>query len=265
MLIFIKRIPMKKYFAILVGVITLAACVRAGDYDLFPFRRSFVNSIRGYTIHDFDDEIYKGTEDIRESEVMMNKALTVKKGEAVLSDKLFDRSSYEKTIFMPNINGTLQGAFSLKLNSRQTYSVDKWVKIDGTKYYMLYSGIGSSYYLFDDDGTFYNHEGVDREGTLQIMEETVMLYPSNLKMNKITETRDEISNVRNGYEVKYGGVQLNRIWFDYLTYDGSDSSGNFERISFPDKPGLITINGKGLRVINADNNKITYMILKNDD
>ncbi len=256
---------MKKYLAAFVGVLTITSCIRAGDYDLLPFRKGLVNSIRGYTIHDFSDDVYKDTETIRESEVIMNKALTARKGEAILSDKFFDKSVYEKTIFMPNVSGTLQGAFTFKLDARKTYDIDKWVKIDGVKYYLLQNNIGNSYFLFDDDGNFYEHEGIDKDGTLQVMSETFMRYPSNLKMNKIVQTRDEISNVHNGYEVKYGGIQLDRIWFDYLTYDGNDSSGNFKKISFPNKPGLITINGKGFRIINADNDKITYMVLKNDD
>ncbi len=256
---------MKKFLTVLACILVITSCIRAGDYDLLPFRKSLINSIRGYKISDFSDDVYKGTENIRENEVVMNKALTARKGETILSDKIFDKSIYEKTIFMPNVTGTLQGAFAMKLNARKTYSVDKWVKIDGVKYYLLYSNIGNSYFLFDDEGNFYEHEGIDREGTLQIMQEVVMRYPSNLKMTKTIETRDEISNVRNGYEVKYGGAKLDRIWFDYLTYDGSDSSGNFEKISFPNKPGLITINGKGLRVISADDNKITYMVLKNDE
>ena len=92
-----------------------------------------------------------------------------------------------------------------------------------------------------------------------------MIYPSDMKMNTVVKYRDQISNVRNGYEVKYAGAKLDRIWFDYLAYDGSDSSGDFEKISFPNKPGLISFNGKGLRVIKADDNSLTYMILKNDD
>lgn len=257
---------MKKYITFFALVIVLSGCVRAGNFDLLPFRKSIVNSVRGYSINDFDSEEYKGTSDVRENEVTMNKAITVKKGEALLSDKLYSRSSYERTAFMPNTSGSLQNMlFNLNLNERKVYDVNHWVKIDGKKYYLLDSGLDGYFCLFDDDGNFYPKGGFDKDGVLQIMPEDIMLYPSNIKMNKIIKSRDEVSNVRNGYELKYAGVKLDRIWFDYLTYDGSDVSGNFERINFPNQPGLITVNGKGLRVIKADDNNITFMILKNED
>ena len=51
-----------------------------------------------------------------------------------------------------------------------------------------------------------------------------------------------------------------------MTYDLDDNDGGqFERINFPNKPGLITINGKGLRVLKADDEAITFMILKVED
>lgn len=257
---------MKNLLMIIVVAFALSGCVRAGNFDLLPFRKSIVNYARGYSIHDFNSEVYKGTDDIRENEVVMNKALTVRKGEAVLSDKLYNKASYEHTAFMPSESGSLQNlVFSLNLDARKTYEVSYWVNIKGTKYYLLNSDLDGYFYLFDDDGNFYNYGGLDKDGILQIMPEEVMVYPSNLKMNKIIKSRDEISNVRNGYEVKYTGEHLGRIWFDYMAYDGSDVAGKFERISFPNQPGLITVNGKGLRVIKADDNSITYMILKNDD
>jgi len=256
---------MNKYLIAIMVVLGLSGCIRAGDYDVFPIRKSLISSIRGYAIHNFDSETNTGTTNVRENELTMNKALTVKKGEAVISDKFYDKTSFEKTAFMPNTNGTLQSIAPTKLVANKLYDIDKWVKIDGVKYYLLPETTDGAYYLFDDNGIFYEHEGIERDGSLQILEDDIFIYPANLKMNKIVKSRDEISNVRNGYEAKYAGAELDRIWFDYLTYDGSDSSGKFERISFPNKPGLITINGKGLRVIKADDDKLTFMILKNED
>ncbi len=257
---------MKKYITFLALILVLSGCVRAGNFDLLPFRKSIINAARGYSIHEFNSEEYKGTSNIRENEVVMNKALTVRKGEAVLSDKLYDRASYEHTSFKPNMSGSLQNmVFPLNIDARKTYDVSYWVKIDGSKYYLLESSLDGYFYLFDEEGNFYEHGGLDKDGVLQILPEEVMVYPSGMKMEKIIKSRDEVSNVRNGYEIKYAGVQLDRIWFDYLAYDGSDVSGKFDRINFPNQPGLITVNGKGLRVIKADDNSITFMILKNED
>jgi hypothetical protein len=77
--------------------------------------------------------------------------------------------------------------------------------------------------------------------------------------------RDEISNVKKGYEVKYGGLKLDRVWFDYLDYDKNNQNGGvFEKISFPNMPGLITINGVNMRVLDANEDTLTYIILSDD-
>ena len=256
---------MRKYFVALVCALSLSACVRAGNFDLLPFRSSVVNSLRGHAIHDFDSKAYQGTSTVRENEVVMNKALNARKGEAVIKDKLYEKSTYLRTVFKPNKSGSLQNlVYPLPLDARKIYESDKWVKIDGVVYHLLATEIDDYYYLFDEDGNFYNHGGIDKNGVLQLMSDEILLYPSDIKMNVISQQIDEVSNVRNGYEVKYGGAELDRIWFDYFVYDGN-ADGHFERINFPNKPGLITINGKGLRVIRADKDNITYMILKNDD
>ena len=101
---------------------------------------------------------------------------------------------------------------------------------------------------------------------MTLLDGELFVYPSDLKIMKIAKIRDEISNVKDGYEVKYAGTKLGRIWFDYLAYDlDNNNGGQFEKINFPNKPGLITINGKGLRVLNANDEAITFMILKVDD
>ena len=166
---------------------------------------------------------------------------------------------------MANKAGSLQDAVhQLNIKPRQAYEAKRYIKMDGKVYYILESGINDYVYMFDDDGNFYNYGGLEDDGVIRILDEELVVYPADLKMQKTVQTRDEISNVRRGYEVKYAGNDLGRIWFDYLAYDGSDASGKFERISFPDKPGLITINGKGLRVVKANDGSITFMVLKDE-
>ena len=86
-----------------------------------------------------------------------------------------------------------------------------------------------------------------------------------MKIKIINKMHDSISNIKNGYQVKYGGIKFDRLFFDYLGFDNEDNTaGEFKQINFPNKPGLIVINGLGLRVLNADDNSITYMILKDN-
>ena len=120
-------------------------------------------------------------------------------------------------------------------------------------------------FLFDEQGNLYEKGGKIVDERLQLIEEGVFAYPTNLKATIVNKMRDDVSNVKNGYQVKYGGVEFDRLFFDYLEFDSDDDSiTDFKRINFPDKSGLIVINGIGLRVLNADDNSITYIILKDN-
>ena len=259
---------MKKHFLILVMFGFLAGCIQAGDYDLMPVRKKIVAAINGYSIdYSEAEEEYIGSEGFRESDVVTNKAITVKKGEAILSDKVFDKNTFRAYIYRPNKKGALEHrSYTVKMDNKTDYELIGWVTIDGVRYSILGSEVEDYVFLFDDSGKFYKYPAKINDGILTLLDGELFVYPSDLKIMKIAKMRDEISNVKDGYEVKYAGTKLGRIWFDYLNYDLDDNNGGqFERISFPNKPGLITINGKGLRVLKADDEAITFMILKVKD
>lgn len=257
---------MNKNLLLYGALFLLSGCIRADHYNLSP-AKGIVDNLRSYSVYEFNAEENTGMVSERDNEIVKNKALTVRKGEAVLSDKFYDKTTYEKLAFLPNKKGSLHSlTYQFNLNPREDIVLDKYTKIDGKKYYLLDAGLDGYTYLFDEDGKFYDYAGLLKDGDLFLLEgEEIMPYPADLKMNKISKTRDEISNVRKGYEVKYAGADLGRIWFDYLDYNGSNNSGKFDRISFPNQPGLITINGSGLRVLKADDDKITFMILTHED
>lgn len=256
---------MKKQIACLLLCLLSTGCIRAGDYDLVPVRTKIVNSINGYSI-DFKEakEDHVKRRGVREHDYVMNKAVTVKKGEAVLSDKFFDLDTYRSSVYKVNKKGALQNqAFPLRLDNRKEYDILGWITMNGERYALLESDLEDYVFLFDESGKFYNKAGLVKDGTVMILDEEIFAYPSDLRITEIVKNRDQASNIKNGYEIKYGGTKLDRIWFDYLAYDQIDNNGGqFEKINFPNKPGLIMINGKGLRILNADKDSLTYMILK---
>ncbi len=245
----------------------LAGCLRAGDYDLLPVRKKIVDNVIGYQI-DFADqgEQFVSSRNEREQEYVMNKAMTVSRGDSILSDKFFTRNLYSTVRYKPNKKGVLQNqAFPMKIDNRKEYKILGWVNIDGVKYSILESDLDGYVFLFDEDGNFYKNAGWLDDGILKLLDEEIFIYPSDLKMQNVVKTRDEVTNIKKGYEVKYDGVKLDRIWFDYITYDGDNpNKGQLEKLNFPNKPGLIMINGKGFRILSADDNKLTYMVLTNE-
>lgn len=258
---------MKNKIVCLLACLVLFGCIRAGDYDLAPVRTKLVNSIRGYSIDYADnEEKLVGDESLRENNVVLNKSITVKKGDSILSDKTFDKKTYQNFVYRVNKKGVINTlTYPLKLDNKKDYLILGWVKIDGKKYSILESDIDDYVFLFDEDGNFYKRSGLIEDKNLKLLDEDLFIYPSDLKVMQIAKMRDEISNVKKGYEVKYGGLKLDRVWFDYLDYDKNNQNGGvFEKISFPNMPGLITINGVNMRVLDANEDTLTYIILSDD-
>ncbi|MCQ2741026.1 MAG: hypothetical protein MJ210_02790 [Alphaproteobacteria bacterium] len=260
---------MKKTLLGLVFVLFVTGCIRAGDYDLFPVRKKVLNAFSGYSIETKKqgDELV-GRETKREHTVVLNKALTVKKGEPILSDKTYNSDSYRNYVYRPTKKGVISTIdFSMSLVPDKKYTVLGWTDIDGVQYSVLDSGLDDYAFLFDDNGKFFSKAGRIIDGRIHLLnDEDVFIYPSDNKMLILVKMREDISNIKNGYEVKYGGVELDRIWFDYMEYDQTyNEEGRFERLNFPNKPGLIMINGIGLRVLRADGDSLTYMVLKDNN
>ncbi len=259
---------MKNKLILLLMCSLLSGCIKAGDYDLMPVRKKIFNSINGYSVEyaEQGEELIRRKRE-RDHDYVLNKAVTVKKGEAILSDKYFDHDTYRTWVYKPNRKGALQNqSYPMRLDNKTEYNMLGWVTIDGVRYGLLDSGLDDYVFLFDDSGKFYHKAGRIEDGVLFVLDEEIFVYPADLKMQTIAKMRDEISNVKNGYEVKYNGVKLDRIWFDFMSYDEYDNNGGqFERLSFPNKPGLITINGMGFRILKADNKSLTYMLLKDAD
>ena len=243
---------MKNKIALLSVALVLGGCIRAGDYDLLPFRKYAISAINGHYINSVDkEERLVGQEKVNEKQYQLNKSVTVKKGEAIISDKNYSRDVYRRIVYNANKDGVLNNnAYPQKIKANEDLNVIGFVNIDGTKYYMLASDI--------DD-----YAGQIKNGSLIVLDEELFVYPSDLKIRPVAKMRDEISNVKNGYEVKYGGVKFDRIWFDYIDYNSIfNNHGTIEKLSFPNKPGLITVDGKGLRILDATDDKITFMVLK---
>jgi len=108
----------------------------------------------------------------------------------------------------------------------------------------------------------YGRIGQVKDDHLILIDTEFFPYPADLKMQKMTAAYSEQSESITGYDVRYDGIKLDRIWFTYMDYS-QPQGGDFQNLSFPNKSGLININNIGFRVLKADNGKITYMVLTN--
>lgn len=252
-----------KKILMLMSVALLAGCLRAENYDILGFRNDIFVMAEGYKISFYDQEpVLIKTELIEENNFKYNEAQTVYKGYSVLNTKVYRRDLYAQDLVRANKNGVLSSpGLPHKLSDKKTYKVIGQVEIDGVEYRLVPDTIEGFAFLIDNQGKFYGKAGQIKDSYLILLENEFFPYPKDLRMINVNTNKAEQTKPTEGYDVKYDGVRLDRIWFTYLDYQSGDK-GTFENISFPNKPGLITINGINMRVLQADNDKITYMLLK---
>ena len=79
---------------------------------------------------------------------------------------------------------------------------------------------------------------------------TFVPSPDNLRMEPVKVTRSEQTKPVKGYDIKYQGVNLDRMMFtyyDYSQYQDADM-GEFEDINFPLARMTVNINGVKIKV-----------------
>ena len=256
-----------KKLCLLASLALLSGCFRAGDYNILPQRNDIFTMWNGHkiTFYDEDDTGYKllRTEQIEEKNFKPNEAQTAYTGYSVLNSRVYKKYYYAREYMKPNKNGALNSpSLPIILKENKKYTLIGEVTIDGKVYRLVPGELENYASLIDEDGYFYNRIGQIDGSYLVLLDTEFFPYPADLKMVKVQNTKTEQSEAVQGFDVKYDGVKLDRIWFTYLDYDqGFGDGGVFKNISFPNKPGLITINNIGFRVLHADNEKITYMVL----
>lgn len=254
---------MKKWYLMI--ILLLSGCVRAGDFNVLSQRNDIFYALNGYKILPYEEDDVKlvKVEKVEENNFKPNQAQTVSKGQSVLTNKIYVKEYFAKEFWKANKNGVLNSSsYPVIIKADKQYKIMGEVSIDGKKYFLLPCELEDFVMLMAEDGTLYDRVGQVKDGYLIMVEIEFFPYPADLKIQKFTASFSKETESVTGYDVRYDGVRLDRIWFTYMDYSQPEG-GDFKNISFPNKSGLITINNIGFRVLKADNERITYMVLTN--
>lgn len=254
---------MKKTF-VLCSLFFLGACVYAGEVDVMDNRRAFFDSFQSYAIsvHNSAPKLVK-SENVNEKSFRRNQILTAFKGYSVLSDKIFERKYYvaEKMRAVGNVvMSNVSAPYGFKNN--QTLDIIGYVKIDGVKYGLLPTNeLPNFVVLYNvENGKVYKHTGQINDGRLVLLRQDFILSNPDFHFEPVFITTTEQTKPIKGFDIKYDGIRLNRLWF--VSYDyASSTSGGFREHDFPNKPGLLTIDNIKIRILRADDQRIDYMVL----
>lgn len=255
-----------KKLAVLFSVLALSSCANMVGKDIGSFRNAPFEYFSTYSISFYDDEEDKlvKSEYITEDSFKNNVILTAYTGYTVIDTKTYRKDYYRSEILTPNMNGALNsGSVPVGFKKGEKLKAIGQVSIDGTDYVLVEANMKGYVVLVKQDGGFYDNIGQIRNGRLALIDTEFVPYPDNLKLIQVTSSKSTQTEPVKGFDVKYEGIKLDRMQFTILDYSTAQGDrGKFENISFPNKPGIISINGIGIKVLQADKQRIDYIILK---
>lgn len=246
-------------------ILLLTGCVYAGEIDVLPSRKGFFERLNSYSVERFNDQQeFVKTEHLNDKNYKLNQSMTAFRGYTVVNNKTYRRDWYQQNFVKPNRSGSLSsGGISQAYQKDEKQRVLGTVTIDGIEWRIIPGEDDEFVYMIDKDGKFNNRAGKLDGSRLILLDTEYEVLPDDLQMIDVAATSSMQTKPVLGFDVKYEGVKLDRIWFTYFDYASANGGkGTFEEISFPNKPGLIEINGIGIRVLKADNERLDYMVIR---
>lgn len=247
----------------LLMLLFVAGCTSNGY--VWDVRKWWLDYNNSYVISFYDNSEKKVNEEyVNEQSVKSGEILTAYIGHSVVSDKIYRITTYESNLVKANVTGYMNSAsVPGVVTAGKPLEVIGTIEIDGNELRLIPSQLDNFVFLINPDGSFYNEMGRIRDKRLYILDAEFVPSPDDLRMEPVKITRSEQTKPVKGYDIKYQGVNLDRMlftYFDYNEYKDVDA-GAFEDISFPLKRGPIDINGTKIRVLNADRYKLEYILL----
>lgn len=255
-----------KKLAVLFSVLALCGCPNMVGKNIGSFRNAPFEYFSTYSISFYDDEDDKlvNSEYITEDSFKNNVILTAYTGYTVVDTKTYRKDTFRNEILTPNKSGVLNtGSVPVGFKKGQRIKALGQVTIDGVDYVLVETEMKGYVALVKQDGSFYNRVGQIRNGRLALIDADFIPYPADLRLIQVTSSKTTQTEPVKGFDIKYEGVKLDRMQFTILDYSTAQGGkGRFENISFPNKPGIININGIGIKVLDADKQRIDYILLK---
>lgn len=253
-----------KKFAALLGVCLMSACVYAGEVSVLDGRKQWVEEWNSYPIEFFNQEpLLLKTEYITEKSHKINESLTAYAGYSMVDTKIFRKDFFISDKVRAAMKGGLVGASApVMFKENEESPIIGQVTIDNEDYVLVPTDLDSFMILVARDGSLYRSMGQIRYNRLVLLAERCLTSPDNFHFSPVTATSVEQSKPVKGFDLRYDGLKDNNMVFTYLDYSQADGkSGEFEVITFPNKPGNYRINKTVLRITEATPEKIDYVIL----
>lgn len=210
------------------------------------------------------DRIFAGTETVYRNNYVLNETVSIKVGDILLREQAFrkDKTILSKMTLDRDVVFKV-GTEEIKLPAKQ-YKIYGTFELNGEKYYVL-PKVGHYYFLADMNGflqTRYLYD-IKNSKRVTIFPDKASFSPVSAKLKRAT--REQTATLPfSDFEVIYDGVKNNQIVLFYKdSVPGTNGGkGSFDTLSFPADATMISVAGRLIRVIRADREQITYIVVK---
>lgn len=258
---------MKRIIVLLCLVLT-SSCgylgFNAGNHKVFEGRNDWVEDFNSYPVYFYDNkERLIKTDYITEISPKAGSVQTAYVGYSIASDKTYRKDLFEENYVKPNKSGVLNSvSVPHVLKANKVDQIIGEANVDGTKFALVPTSMKGFVMLISSDGTIYHKMGQVKRDRLVLLNPDYIPYPADLKYEYVKTTKMNQTRPTKGFDIKYDGTKLGRMFFIYYDYSSSDAiRGEFETLNFPQKEGNIKIYGVGIKILFADEQKVDYIIL----
>ena len=259
---------MKKLAAIFSFMLLTACNIEVGNLNFWPEREAWSESFYSYPITYYDNSMKPvKSELLTERNFPENRVLSATVGHSIVDDKTYRKIYYAREVLRANMDGGLvAGTYPVTYKKSQQVNMVGEVVIDDVRYALVPTEENDFYALVDGQGHLYPRIGQIRYDRLVLVDTYFALYPKTFAFDAVTLSRVEQTTPIKGFDIKYGGLKAGYVTFIYYQYDvpsndGLHDSGEFEVLSYSNKPGLIDIRGVKLKILEAKKDSLDYMIL----
>lgn len=254
-----------KILKVLGLVLLLGGCIHAGPISFFESRSDFLANATSYPIDYFDDtgpRLIK-SETITDTGFPQEKLLTAYKGYPVVDTKTYTRNYYtQESIVAPKDATLISGLSPIEIDANKKYDVIGQVTIDDILYAVVAAGASRTVFLVDNYGKVYHNIGVIKNDRLVLLTETnYIVNPEDFRFESVSATKMVQSEMTKGFEIRFDGIKLDRVVFNLMEYHNGEA-GSFSNFNFPRRPGVVDIRGLKIKIFEANDSKIEYMIVK---
>ncbi|MDD4557194.1 MAG: hypothetical protein PHE89_07755 [Alphaproteobacteria bacterium] len=190
--------------------------------------------------------------------------LTAYIGYTVVDNKTYRKEVYRSEELRANMNATISSfSMPIKLKVNEVRKAVGQVQLKDGAYMLLEDNMPNYVFLINPEGEVFPQMGVIKNNRLTLLNEKISIRPKDFRFDVVAKSSSSQTRPVKGFDIKYEGINLDRMVFTYYDYSKSDStSGYFENITFPLSQEIVEIEGAGIKILKATPTKLDYIIIK---